>query len=517
MSTSPQAPLIIPAASVLLFRNPEAPELFMVRRSPELRFFGGFLAFPGGKVTSSDSEISVKPSGPRVGVSLTKVDRVATAARELFEEIGILLARPADGCFTGTNDELSALRRSLMAQQISFEQLLSQQNLSLHADDFEWMGSVVTPPFAPMRFDTAFYLSHLPPSQSAEIWPGELDQGFWATPAQVLECWNRGDCLVSPPTVAILQAIRDRAITEVPGCLTKLLDFSSSGELPPIYFAPEVRLIPLHTQALPPTSYTNAYLVGREKGYLIDPGCADPREQSRLFRFVDAFIREGGRLSAVVLTHHHIDHVAAAPDCARRYDVPILAHPATAKLLNGQVRVNGFVEDGGRLELGTRPNGGGSWHLEAIHTPGHASGHLAFYEPHYRLLFAGDMVSTVSSVVIAPPDGDLTVYLQSLERLASLECRLLLPGHGSVSSCPQKTIETCIAHRIQREEQLLASLASGPRSMDDLLLEVYKGVPEPMMKFARLQLLAGLEKLEREGKAVRDREQWSLSSSPADR
>src|SRR5216684_1919219 len=201
MSTSPQAPLIIPAASVLLFRNPDAPELFMVRRSPELRFFGGFVAFPGGKVTSSDSEIPVKPSASRVGVSLTKVDRVAAAARELFEEIGILLARRADGSFPCTSDELSALRRCLMAQQISFEQLLNQKDLFLHADDFNWMGSVVTPPFAPMRFDTAFYLSHLPASQSAEIWPGELDQGFWATPAQVLESWNRGECLVSPPSV----------------------------------------------------------------------------------------------------------------------------------------------------------------------------------------------------------------------------------------------------------------------------------------------------------------------------
>src|SRR6266478_8725549 len=323
MSTSPQGPLIIPAASVLLFRNPDAPELFMVRRSPELRFFGGFVAFPGGKVTPSDQEIPVKPSASRVGLLSTKVDRVATAARELFEETGILLACRADGSLPGTSDELSALRRCLMAQQISFEQLLSQQDLSLHENDFEWLGSVVTPPFAPMRFDTAFYLSHLPASQSAEIWPGELDQGFWATPAQVMESWNRGDCLVSPPTIAILQAIRDCAITEVPACLTRLLHFHSKDEIPPIYFAPEVRLLPLHTQALPPTSYTNAYLVGREKSYLIDPGCSDPTEQGRLFRFVDAFIREGGRLTAVVLTHHHMDHVAAAPACASRYDVPI--------------------------------------------------------------------------------------------------------------------------------------------------------------------------------------------------
>jgi glyoxylase-like metal-dependent hydrolase (beta-lactamase superfamily II) len=139
---------------------------------------------------------------------------------------------------------------------------------------------------------------------------------------------------------------------------------------------------------------------------------------------------------------------------------------------------------------------------------------MAFYEQYYRLLFAGDMVSTVSSVVIAPPDGDLTVYLQSLRRLASLDSRLLLPGHGGVSSCPQKTIETCISHRVQREEQLLAALSSGPRSMNDLLVEVYKGVPDPMMKFARWQLQAGLEKLRREGKAFEGGELWGLSASP---
>src|SRR6202040_1481243 len=108
----------------------------------------------------------------------------------------------------------------------------------------------------------------------------------------------------------------------------------------------------------------------------------------------------------------------------------------------------GTIQDGDRLDLGTRPDGIGEpggvsprgWDLQALHTPGHASGHLAFYEPHYRLLFAGDMVSTISSVVIAPPDGDLTIYLESLRRLAALDCGLLLPGHGSVSSESQKTL-----------------------------------------------------------------------------
>ena len=150
------------------------------------------------------------------------------------------------------------------------------------------------------------------------------------------------------------------------------------------------------------------------------------------------------------------------------------------------------------------------WYLQAMHTPGHASGHLAFFEPRYRLLFAGDMVSTISSVVIAPPDGNLTIYLESLHRLAALDCRLLLPGHGGVSSSPRQTIELCIRHRVEREQQLLAALASGPRALEDLLVEVYKGVPEPLMKFARLQLQAGLEKLQREGRIVMNGNGWEL-------
>src|SRR6516225_1250936 len=240
MTVSPQASLIIPAASVLLYRNPEALEFFMVRRSADLRFFGGFLAFPGGKVMSSDQAIPVNPSKSRVKSSSKRLDRIAAAARELFEETGILLARRADNSFPYMSDDLPAWRKALTAEQISFEQLLNQHGLSLLADDFESIGDVVTPPFAPMRYDTTFYLSRLPDHQVAEIWPGELDQGFWSRPAQLVESWNRGNCLVSPPSIAILEAIENHAIEDVPACLAKAFDFHSTGEIPPIFFSPQV-------------------------------------------------------------------------------------------------------------------------------------------------------------------------------------------------------------------------------------------------------------------------------------
>src|SRR5262249_3405520 len=159
---------------------------------------------------------------------------------------------------------------------------------------------------------------------------------------------------------------------------------------------------------------------GRDFLYLLDPGADSREEQQRLFAVLDAHQAGGRRLAAVVLTHHHPDHIGAAAACARRYGVPVWAHPLTTQALGAGVEGRREIDDGERLELGPAPDGSGPWWLEALHTPGHAAGHLAFYEPHYRLLIAGDMVSTLSSIIIAPPDGDLAVYLESLRRLLTL-------------------------------------------------------------------------------------------------
>jgi glyoxylase-like metal-dependent hydrolase (beta-lactamase superfamily II) len=359
---------------------------------------------------------------------------------------------------------------------------------------------VTTPAFTPTRFDTTFFVADLPPGQQAEVWPGELDCGRWATAADMLQDWTRGACLVSPPSVMLLQAIAGRSAEEAPARVAPLLEAFASGAIHPIYFAPEVRLIPLRTLALPPSTHTNAYLVGRDPAYLIDPGPADPDEQGRLFQLLDAERAAGKRLAAVVLTHQHPDHIGAVNTCAGRYGLPVWAHPLTTEALRGRIAVNRLIHDGDHIDLGTCPDGSGPWSLEAIHTPGHAAGHLVFHERHYRLLLVGDMISTVSSIVIAPPEGDLAVYLQSLRRLQGYDCRLLLPAHGNVSARPADTLSEALAHRARREEQLLEALRANPRTVAELTAELYRGLPEGLMRFARWQVEAGLEKLRREGR-----------------
>jgi glyoxylase-like metal-dependent hydrolase (beta-lactamase superfamily II) len=110
----------------------------------------------------------------------------------------------------------------------------------------------------------------------------------------------------------------------------------------------------------------------------------------------------------------------------------------------------------------------------------------------------------MSSVVIAPQEGDITEYLESLHRLRALPARLLLPAHGSVSARPHVVIDDAVNHRRKREEQLVQALAAGPRRVKELAEDLYRGAPAEVMPYAEKQLLAGLLKLEREGRAVRD-------------
>ena len=487
---------ILGAASTIAVRQtPDTWEVLVVARAQSLRFFGGFNAFPGGKIGAHD----VPPPGS--GIEATEAQWAA--ARELFEETGILVARDKAGRLGRLRDqERNRWRRELIEDKKPFPEFLSTFQLTVSPVDFQYVGRLITPPFSPIRFDTAFFLIRLGPGDGSEleIWPGELDQGEWCQARALLSRWRAGRCLIAPPTLLMLEAMADAAWHEIDIRLREHFETQASTALPAIYFSPGVRYIPLRTRALPPSTHTNAYLIGESEAYLLDPGATDPGEQEVLFAIVDQYVSSGGRLNGILVSHEHEDHIGAVQSCVRRYGVPVFAHPFTARALNDQMVADATLEDGQRLPLGNCPDGTGEWHLEVLHTPGHAAGHLAFYEPRYQLLFAGDMVSTQTSVIVAPPEGHLNTYLESLRRLKSIPARLLLPSHGTPSSRSHAIIDEALAHRAKREEMLLAALQEAPRTISQLALELYRGIPDVLMQLAELQVLAGLQKLEQEGR-----------------
>lgn len=224
---------------------------------------------------------------------------------------------------------------------------------------------------------------------------------------------------------------------------------------------------------------TNTYLVGTDELVVVDPGPDDPAH-------LDAIASAGtGRIAAIVVTHAHPDHWPGAAGLSARTGAPVLACEPRHGL-----KVDRRLRDGDRLDIpGTR--------VEVLHTPGHASDHLCLWLPDDGLLLTGDQVMHGSTVVIFPPEGDVRIYLQQLERLLALHPTRLAPAHGQLFDDPADAITTIIEHRRARERKVAAALraAGGPVTVDELLPAVYDDIEPRRLPIARGSLWAHLRAL----------------------
>ncbi len=234
---------------------------------------------------------------------------------------------------------------------------------------------------------------------------------------------------------------------------------------------------------------TNTYLVGIDEVAVIDPGPDDPSHR-------DAILGCGGdRIRWILVTHTHADHAPGAGPLAEATGAEVLAFDARDDL-----RIDRPLADGDVLE-------GTEFRLTALHTPGHASNHLCFLLEQERLLFSGDHVMSGSTVVIAPPDGDMSHYIESLERIRELPLRAIAPGHGELMDDPRGVVDGYLTHRRAREAAVHAALeAIGPTTVARIVERVYTDVPEHLHPVARYSVWAHLEKLVAEGRAQRDGE-----------
>jgi glyoxylase-like metal-dependent hydrolase (beta-lactamase superfamily II)/8-oxo-dGTP pyrophosphatase MutT (NUDIX family) len=489
----------VPAAAVILWR-PAGPgrELYWVRRGAPLRFAGGFHAFPGGKVDRADAAVPVEGAAPG------EAPHLAAAVRELFEETGVLAARGAER-LSGAERVLA--RRALLDGALPFPALLSRHRLSLSAAPLPGAGRWITPPAYPLRFDARFYLLQLPPGEAPEVWPGELSHGEWITTARALGRWGAGEVLLHPPNLWPIQCL-DRE--GPPGCLGPMgAPPQTEGFVTRrVEFQRGLFTCALRTPTLPPATHTNCWLPVVEGGLaVVDPGSPWPEEQAALERLLDELGAEGLPPREIWLTHAHPDHLGGVARLRTRYRIPLLAHPDAAARLPALAGLARPVADGQLL--------GGRW--RALHTPGHAHGHLAFHDQESGALLAGDLVSTLSTIVVDPPEGDMARYLRSLEQVRALAPRTVYPAHGAPAPDGPRLLDEYLAHRRAREERVLASLASlsaagaAWASLSEVTAGAYDDTPLAVHQVAERSCLASLEKLRAEGRAREERGRWQTT------
>jgi glyoxylase-like metal-dependent hydrolase (beta-lactamase superfamily II) len=278
--------------------------------------------------------------------------------------------------------------------------------------------------------------------------------------------------------------------------LPKPIVYGVAGALSPM-----VRRIVAENPGMMTGPGTNTYLVGIDEIAVIDPGPGDAEH-------LDAISGCGGdRIRWILLTHTHEDHSPGAVGLRKRTGAKVLAFGPGQR--RGKIRLDGTLADGDVIEAT-------EFHLTALHTPGHASNHLCFLLNEERTLFTGDHIMQGSTVVIAPPDGDMSAYLASLERLKTLRPRLkaIAPGHGHVIDDPQAAIQGYIDHRLERERQVLDALrARGSASIAEIVEDCYNDVPTELHPVARRTVWAHLRKLVDDGEVKGDRfeGEWSAT------
>jgi glyoxylase-like metal-dependent hydrolase (beta-lactamase superfamily II) len=236
---------------------------------------------------------------------------------------------------------------------------------------------------------------------------------------------------------------------------------------------------------------------------VIDAASEDKSEQAALHRLVDSFVENSGECLAIITTHQHQDHTSGETilqtHLRERFnlEIPLAAHRRTAEALARKTNFQTFIEDGETFDLADED--GKPFSLKTLHTPGHAAGLLAFYDAEFGFLLSGDNVVGYGSVVIAPPEGDMKTYLQSLERMRDLpNLRFLCGSHGAAVFDAKSKIESYIAHRLEREKQIVKAIESGARTARGIVERVYTDVSPALYELAEKSVEAHLEKLRQE-------------------
>ncbi|MBL4806308.1 MAG: MBL fold metallo-hydrolase [Rhodobacteraceae bacterium] len=252
---------------------------------------------------------------------------------------------------------------------------------------------------------------------------------------------------------------------------------------------------------------TRTHILGEGDVAVIDPGPDDPSHFAALCTALN-----GQRVSHVIVTHSHVDHSPLAKRLAQKFDAPVLgfgpSHAGRSAVMDTLARQGGLGGGEGidadfapdvLLEHGAIIEGNG-WSLEAIHTPGHLSNHLCFAWLGNDALFSGDHVMGWATTLVSPPDGDLTQFMESLRKLQNRPEHTYYPGHGAPLLEAHNMLDYLLAHRLGREDQILAELVSGPTDIQNITTKIYSDIDQRLLPMASRNVLAHIIDLVERGR-----------------
>ena len=534
-----------PAATVLLLRDgARGIEVLMTRRSMTASFAPGAYVFPGGGIDAADSAAHGQSTRRQTQSNLHLTQAIA-AIRESFEELGVLLARHADGSHVTTADIAALDRKAPFAAQCR------ARGLTLAGNDVFVLAHWITDRDLPRRFDVPFLVARMPEGQEPVADEAEQFEPEWIRPSDALARHAAGNFFIIFPTIRTLERLQHYATVEavltacasekplwtscpraglLAGEVERYMEHEAPfGELEltspdgqivhtldwqtdkPVALLKNVMRLTAPNPGVMTGPGTNSYLVGdAQSGYIaIDPGPADADHLQRLYNAT------GGDIRLIVCTHSHPDHSPGAQPLqticmtAGKTKPPILGLPSlpTARadsaftpdraLLNNELLAPESVGPDADLTL---EKGQNKHTLKVLYTPGHAANHLCLVLLEDGLLFSGDHILNGSTTVVNPPDGNMNAYLDSLDLLSSAcdghSIDFILPAHGYVIGQAKTAIAQLKAHRLKREAKIMVVMQAMPDgTLDDWVPLAYDDVDERIWPVAKRSLLAHVERI----------------------
>jgi glyoxylase-like metal-dependent hydrolase (beta-lactamase superfamily II)/8-oxo-dGTP pyrophosphatase MutT (NUDIX family) len=481
---------------VLVRQGEPGPELLFVKRPENMRAFAGFHAFPGGTLDPEDSEVpkgstnlTLEETAERLGADAGGHEAMSfyvCCLRELFEEVGLLFVVKGGVAYLPDPAERESVRTEL-GNGRPLAAIVMDRGWQLDVDSLRFRARWLAPEAIPVRFDVRVFVAEF----RGEIVPNpdEVDAVDWMGTTEAMMASEAGTVLLAPPTMATIDNLVGFDSVEA-----LLAGKHEGGTRAMEQHSPLIRRLVAPNPSILTGPGTNSYLIGTTELIVIDPGTLDKEHLGRLIG--------AGRIKTVVVTHHHVDHASGSLELADFVGAEIAASEKFWDIAH-------LSKDGRRLSEGDIVEADGV-SLEVLETPGHASDHISLWMEAEKALFAGDLILGQGTTVISPPDGNLTDYLASLEKVKALGAEVIYPAHFDPRTDVSEWIDYYISHRHDREAEVIDAIRSGASTISQVTAVVYSSYPSALHPVAERSVLAHLEKLDNEGLVRHEGEQWSL-------